>query len=349
MSEMVTVGQHHGAKSVIRKIVITSLSGALSFPLTNLLFDAPAQQLAMSAAVGAVALVVQLLVEVEQRLGAVESSQDEQTDAVRHIVSEGFQKVNTATELFGRIEETELSSSGFAELAEKAANIGPNAPSLIVAFAQSEIDRVAALFGALAGSELSRDGEDHDYLLTLTRLAGNTIDATSLFAVDAAGLSGESGFWNGDLGNSYLELQHDAVRRGVRVRRIFIVENEDLTTRPQFQLLCRAQMECGIEVRVVVPSWLSRRRKFRDYVLFDNTISYEVIPCVRVANDSAEPQIQSTSLASKCPQVNNLIEDYARLWEAAAPPSAVTSHRGQAASAADPHLDRDSHAVAPSP
>ncbi|MET0237995.1 MAG: DUF6879 family protein [Kibdelosporangium sp.] len=340
------MGQRPGARSVIRKIVVTSLSGALSFPLTNLLFDSAAQQLAMSAAVGAVALVVQLLVEVEQRLSAVETGQDEQADEVRHVVAAGFQKVSTATEMFGRIEATELSSSGFADLAGKAAAIGPGAPPLIVAFAQSEIDRVTELLGALAGSEVTREGEDRDHLLTLTRLARTGIDATSLFAVDGGGLSGESGFWNSDLGQSYLELQHQAVRRGVRVRRIFIVENEELATRPQFELLCRSQRECGIDVRILVPSRLSRRRTFRDYVLFDDTISYEVVPCVRVTSDTAGPQIQSTSLASKCPQVNNLVEDYARLWEAATP-AAVIAPRDPVASAAGPHLDRDSPAVAP--
>jgi hypothetical protein len=341
------VGQRRGARSVIRKILVTSSCGALSFPLTNLIFESPAHQLVMSVAVGALALVVQLLIEIDQRLTSVETGQDEEANVVREVVADGFQKVSTATEVFARIEATELSTDRFAELARKAASIGSGAAPLIVEFAQAEIDRVTELFGALADSEVSRPGEDHDYLLTLTRLAHESIDATSLFAVDAGGLSGETGFWNSDLGQSYLEMQHWAVRRGVRVRRIFIVENEKLVSREQFALLCQTQRDCGIEVRVLVPSMLGRRRKFRDYVLFDNTISYEVTPCVRVPLDGAEPQIQSTSLAAKRQQVQALISDYEQLWEAATEPPAVTEVPGRVSSIVGPRLDPDSQSVAP--
>jgi hypothetical protein len=335
-------------RPVIRRIVVTSVSGALSYPATNMLFDAEAQQLAMSAAVGAVALVVQLLMEIDQRLATVEAGQVENADRVNHSVASGFRNVSSATEAFSKIEASGLSAPRFAELAAKAGDIGPDAPPLIKEFAQSEIDRVTQLCAALADSGLSRDGEDHDYLLTLTGIARRSIDATSLFAVDAAGMSGESGFWNSDLGQSYLELQHDAVRRGVRVRRIFIVESEELMSRRQFETLCQAQADCGIDVRVLLPSRVSMRQVFRDYVLFDDTISYEVTPCIRMSRDDSEPRIQSTSVTSKGHQVSNLIEDYARLWEAAVSPWAPRL-TGQAPSAVDPHRGQGSPTVAPSP
>jgi hypothetical protein len=323
------------------------VSGALSYPLTNMLSDSEPQQLAMSAAVGAVALVVQLLVEIDQRLASAETGQVENADEVNRLVASGFENVSSATEAFSRIEASGLSTPRFAELAGKASEIGPGAPPLIVAFAQSEIDRVTELCAALADSGLSRDGEDHEYLLTLAGIAQRSIDATSLFAVDAAGMSGESGFWNSDLGQRYLELQHRAVRRGVRVRRIFIVESEDLISRRQFEMLCQAQTDCGIDVRVLVPSQLSMRQVFRDYVLFDDTISYEVTPCIRVPLDSNEPRIQSTSLTSRGQQVSNLIEDYARLWEAAVSPWSPRLP-GQAPSAADARLGQGSPAGASS-
>ena len=341
------MGQRRGVR-VVRKIVVTSIFGGLSYPLTNLLFEAQAQQLAMSAAVGAIALVVQLLVEVDQRLASVETGQAEKADEIRQVVAHGFQKVSTATETFSRLEATGLGTARFAELAGRAAEIGPDAPPLIREFAQAEMGRVTELFGALADGGLSREGEDHDYLLTLTRLVRRSIDATSLFAVDAAGMSSESGFWNSDLGQSYIELQSRAIHRGVRVRRIFIVENEDLAARSQFNLLCQTQVECGIEVRVLVPSRLTMRQKFRDYVLFDDTISYEVTPCVRFPVNSLEPRIQTTSLASRCLQVKDLIDDYAQLWAAATAPL-PPQLTARASSADDPHLDQDSPAVAPSP
>jgi hypothetical protein len=305
-------------RPVIRRVLVTTLCGGLSFPLTNLLFDAQPQQLAMSAAVGAIALVVQLLVDIDQRLATVETGQDEKAAAVSNVVADGFRKVSTATDVFSRIETTGLDTAAFTDLAAKVADIGPEAPPLVVAFAQSEINRVKDLLGALANGESTREGEDHDNLLDLTRLARRSIDATSLFAVDAGGLSNDGGFWNTDLGQSYLDLQHRATMRGVQVRRIFIMDNEALLTGPEFQNLCRIQADCGIDVRILVPSHLGRRRTFRDYVLFDETIGYEVVPCIPVGE--GEPWIQSTILSSRRHQVGNLIHDYSRLWEWAVPP-----------------------------
>jgi hypothetical protein len=342
------VSRRRSVRPVIRRIVVTSASGALSYPLTNLLFDAQSQQIAMSAAVGAFALVVQLLAEIDQRLAVVETGQVETTDEVNRVVDRGFQKVSEATEAFSRIEASGLSTARLAELAGKAGEIGPDAPPLIKAFAQSEIDRVTELCAALADSGLSRDGEDHDYLLTLTGFAQHSIDATSLFAVDAAGMSGESGFWNSDLGQCYLELQRLAVDRGVRVRRIFVVESEELISREQFDTLCQTQKECGIDVRVLVPSGVSMRQVFRDYVLFDDTISYETTPCIRMPQNNGEPRIQSTSVTSRGQQVSSFIEDYARLWEASAPLWAPRLAQ-QAPSAAGARLDRGSSPVASSP
>jgi len=339
------VGRRRNVRPVVRRVVVTSVSGGLSYPLTNMLFDAEPQQLAMSVAVGAVALVVQLLMEIDQRLAAVETGQVENASEVNQLVATGFENVSSATEAFSKIDESGLSTSRFAELAEKAAEIGPAAAPLIVAFAQSEIDRVTELLAGLAGSVVSREGEEHEYLLTLTEIAQRTIDATSLFAVDAAGMSSESGFWNTDLSQSYLKLQRRAVNRGVRVRRIFIVDSEELVSRQQFEQLCRTQADIGIDVRVLVPSRLLMRPMFRDYVLFDDTISYEITPCVPM--ESWEPRIQSTSVTSRGQQVGNLIEDYAQLWEAAESPWAP-QFTGQAPSAVDPHLDQGSPAVAPS-
>ncbi|WP_125727175.1 DUF6879 family protein [Kibdelosporangium aridum] len=340
--------QRRGAKPVIRKIVVTAVSGALSYPLTNLLFDSQAHQIVLSAAVGAFALIVQLLVEIDQRLTSVETGQDEHADEVRQVVAEGFRKVSTTTEVFDRIESTELSTDAFVDMARKTAGIGPQASPLVVAFAQSEIKRVTELFGALADSELTREGEDQDYLLALTGLAQHAIDATSSFAVDAGGVSSEGGFWNSDLGHRYLDLQQQRVSEGVRVRRIFIVENNSLTTRREFLKLCGIQMDCGIDVRVLVPAQAPRHREFRDYVLFDSTIGYEVIPRVRIPTDSGNPQIQSTSLTSKQARVRKLVDDYARLWDIALAPGTISrAARDAAASADDPHQDRSSPAEAP--
>lgn len=339
------MGRRRGMRPVIRRIVVTSVSGAGSYPLTNMLFDAEPQQLAMSAAVGAVALVVQLLVEVEQRLSAVETSQVDNATKVNKLVADGFEKVSGATEAFSKIGASGLSTRRFTDLAGKAGDIGPEAPPLIVAFAQAEIDRVTKLFAALAGSELKRDGEEHEDLLTLTGIVKRSIDATSLFAVDGMRVGSEGGFWSTDHGHRYLRLQRRAVERGVRVRRIFVVRDEQLLVKPEFEKMCQTQADFGIDVRVLLPSQLGTRPMPRDYVLFDDTISYETTPYVEL-NDS-EPRIQSTSMNCADQQVHDLIEDYAQLWDAATSPWAPRL-TGQATSATDPRLDPGSPIVVPS-
>ncbi|HEY4452961.1 MAG TPA: hypothetical protein VGN81_01515, partial [Pseudonocardiaceae bacterium] len=109
-----------GTRSILRKIIITALVGAVAFPLTNLLFQSQAEQLAMTAAVGAVVLAVQLLIEMEQRLASVEAKQSEHAEAVKEVVANGFQKVNDATQLFARVESVGLKTDAITELVQRA-------------------------------------------------------------------------------------------------------------------------------------------------------------------------------------------------------------------------------------
>jgi hypothetical protein len=93
---------------------------------------------------------------------------------------------------------------------------------------QSEIDRAALLLRGLGEGQASYAGEDQDWLLALTRVTANTIDAISTTAVDGGGLDFADSFWKAGLGQRYLGAQRDATSRGVKVRRLFILVPENL-------------------------------------------------------------------------------------------------------------------------
>ena len=66
----------------------------------------------------------------------------------------------------------------------------------------------------------------------------------SLYAVSLGGgtiLGGGGGsysFWLSDLGRRYLYHQGEAVERGVKVRRVFILDRSDLLADPNFGKMC---------------------------------------------------------------------------------------------------------------
>lgn len=290
------MGQRHGVRSVLRKIIVTSLFGALSYPLTNLLFDSQAQQLAMSAAVGAVALVVQLLVEVEQRLAAVETNQVQHAEAVVQAVG--------------------LSTDNLTKLGRKVADLGPTVPPLIRKLAHAEIERLTEFIGCLASGESTYEGEDHTLLFQLTRQADRQIDAVSLFSVDAGDQLARPGFWNSPAGQRYLALQRQAVMRGVKVRRVFIVRRHEMVDGAAFQRLCRMQTEYGVEVRILVASATMRAlHLLEDYIVFDNAFSYEMTAGPQV-DESDDPLLHTRRVSDK-DKIAARTHDYAQLWEIA--------------------------------
>lgn len=308
-----------GARSVLRKIVITTLIGAISFPLTNVLFQTGAEQLAMTAAVGAVVLIVQFLVEVDHRLSMIESKQFEHADETKKIVRRGFSSISDATRLYGRMESIGLRNDSVTQLMQKATQVGKMSP-LVARFVQSEIDRVSALFHGLASEQVTYNGEDRDWLLALTRSAQTSIDAVSMLAVDAGGESFDSGFWGSDLGYRYLDLQHQAIQRGVQVRRLFVINRPELTDDPNMLNTCRSQADLGITVRLLYPSAASSAVQgyLFDFILFDDVLSYEVEPAFQVEHD-LNPLILHTRLVLSDEKMAEHRRKYESLWRSGSP------------------------------
>jgi hypothetical protein len=317
---------------IIRKVVLTLLTGGLAYFIGNLAEQPAIYAVLVSAFVGGVTLMVDFLVEFDNRLSAVEeglSEHSSRTEAfvqdkfltIEKLVEEKFSKINEATELFGLVEASALRTDLVTQLVRHSTRIDPTCPPIVYEFAQSEIGRISAFLRELgAGSDVTYDGEDRDWLLGLARNARVTIDATSLTTVDAGGARfTDDGLWVSDLGQRYLEAQRDAIRRGVRVRRVFIVDQPDLAKDSGLLAECSRQKEIGIEVRILDPSSNPRLRKSSlfDFVLFDKEISYETTPASRMEGDH-KPTIVNTRLVRRETRVRDLIHQFEELWNSSA-------------------------------
>ncbi len=313
------MGDNANASSVLRKIVVTTIVGAVSFPFTQLLFDSLPGQVITAAAFGGVILLIQFLVDFEKRLAKVESRMTDSVAEIRRVVEQGFSKVNDATQLLAKVETAGLQTVAVTQFMRHAAGISADAPCLVCTFAQLEIDRVSEFLRQLGDEEANYEGEDQDWLLGLTRCAEQCIDAISLPEVDAAGNSFLS-FWDSHLGRHYLDLQRDGIRRGVRIRRVFVTERDDMDQEPVLQRVCRLQTELGIEVRLLHPAAVPRaiRGSLFDFILFDNTISYEATPAAHVELGET-PMILNTRLILRAARVEERIERYKSIWASAVP------------------------------
>jgi hypothetical protein len=305
----------------LRRIGISLLGGAFAFGLTELTGQPASLSLVISIVFGGITLVGQLLMQLENRLAKVETSSAEHTARVEEAVRAGFRKMNDATELFGLVEASPLRTDAVTQLVRHSALLDPSVPSLVLKFAQAEIVRTSGFLKDLGeGDYVIYDGEDRDWLLALARSAEHSIDATSLTTVDGdGGFSMDGGLWFNDFGHRYLEVQREAVQRGVRIRRVFIiVRAAGSTVDPDLLSAYRPQHEIGIEARVLdsahTPS--SRRDALLDFVLFDRVLSYETTPAAQ-ANSPGRPTIVSTRSDWNEPRVRARARLFTDLWESA--------------------------------
>lgn len=325
---MVPVGEPANTVPVLRKIFVTLLLGGISFPFTQLLFPSLAGQIAAAAVFGAVVLMVQFLVDFERRLSRVEDRLVDCVDSIREIVRQGFAKVNHATQLVAQLETAGLTSVAVTGLIENAANISPEAPQLVRAFVQLEVDRVSELLRGLSINEATYDGEDQDWLLNLTRCAVRTIDAVSIPEVDSAASTFHS-FWHSHLGRRYMDVQRQAIRRGVTIRRVFVTTQDEMADDALLQRICRFQADSGIEVRLLYPSAVPEeiRGQITDFILFDDKLSYETTPLPHVDRGDV-PMILSSHLELREDKLKERVTRYRNIWASARPWSEIaTSER----------------------
>jgi hypothetical protein len=329
MGRLDHVGESITAPGVIRRILVALLTGAVAYLITNLTSQDQTWVLLMSLFIGGVVLIAQFLVDLEnriekveyeqrERVATIEQSQANRAEETRQLISDGFSKINEATQLFGLVEASALRTDEVIQLVRHSTEIGPDAQPLIYRFAQAEIGRMSQFLKDLNGGTANYEGEDRDWLLGLAKHAKASIDATSLATVDS-GVDNE-GFWFTDLGQRYLEVQRESAVNGVTIRRVFIVDSPEAAADGKFLQLCRMHSGMQINVRVLVAGDVPPPRKSSlfDFILFDNVVSYESTVSAMVEK-SKTPTIVSTQLRLRREVVEDRMERFRDLWESAKP------------------------------
>lgn len=309
-------------RKIPAKIAIGLLFGVAGY-LGSLLLDGDRSDIvlgvAMSLFVGGVAFVVQFLYEVEKRLAGMANAYEMQSVKTEERICAEFKKISAATELFSAVEASALKTDAMTQLVRNSTRI-ESSPPLMFEFAQAEILRLSEMLKTVSeGADVTYEGEDRDWLLGLTNVTASTIDATSLTTVDAGGRGFvDGGLWISDLGQRYLDTQREAIKRGVVIRRIFIMDRPDLSTDPGFLEVCRQHSSIGISVRVLDPSREPelRRGSLFDFVIFDGVLSYQTTPASRIG-DGAPPIIINTQLVTRKLAVLDRIQRFHDLWQAA--------------------------------
>jgi hypothetical protein len=209
--------------------------------------------------------------------------------------------------------------SDFLEAAEAAS---ASADSLLGRLARREIERATSFMRQLPpGGEITYDGEDREWLLGLAQEVQHSIEVISLSMMDVMAHGVHGGLWRSDLGMRYLELQRQAIDRGVSIRRVFVFDDED-RARDEISLrIVQTQRDVGIEVRMLdfqrIPEWL--RGMIFEYVIFDEEVSYELMPGTAFDYNRCGPITFRTSLVSAPSRVKDMKVRFDQLWAAADP------------------------------
>ncbi|MEU6404669.1 hypothetical protein [Streptomyces sp. NPDC046985] len=303
-------GREDGARRLIQKLLATVLAGGVVYVLSTVLAPSADDvwQLVLSVLCGGAVLIVQFLVTFAHQLGELKSSVDQR-----------FVDIGRATKLFNEVEK--LRDDGVPRLAESATHVVSIGPEILHDFAHEEINRLALQMDDLTNLSAECPGENHDWLLSLTKCARRTVDAIST--------SVDQDFWSTEPAGRYLEAQREAIDdRGVRVRRLFVVKQPgDL---PHLHDICKEQRDVRIEVRVVALSQLPlhvQRGKMIDFVVFDGALSYEV--------GADQLSVNSwTTVNAREDDVQQRIRRFGELWNAS--PHSVPDGAAALTSGPDP-------------
>ncbi|GGM63752.1 phosphatidylserine/phosphatidylglycerophosphate/cardiolipin synthase family protein [Dactylosporangium sucinum] len=333
---------------IIKKMFLSVGIGTIAYLLTNVLIEQIEEPqiwaITLSLLIGGYTFLTQFMHDLENRMHSVEKAESEHSQRVAGLVDSrftaiddvlrdklveidkvvqgGFAKINEATQLFGLVEASALRTDAVTQLVRHSTQIDPQAPELVFRFAQAEIGRMSEFLKELSeGGNVTYEGEDRDWMLSLAGNCRSSIDAISLTTVDARGSGFVDGsLWTSDLGQRYLEVQRDALDRGVRIRRVFILDRPGLADDPMFMENCLLQKEMGIEVRLLdtraIPG--TRRSSLFDFILFDDVISYESTPASSI-DGSIRPTIVTTRLELRATRVKDRLLRFKDLYSSARP------------------------------
>ncbi|MFI2409927.1 hypothetical protein [Streptomyces sp. NPDC018947] len=224
------------------------------------------------------------------------------TEDVRQLVETHLAQAGRRTEPYPPLDRARI--DGVPELAKSFAEVLAPGPSILYTFVRLEMTRVVGHMADLTNLVAECPGENHDWMLALTRAAEHSICATST-SVDRE-------FWNSEPASRYLEAQQEAVdEQGVSVRRLFLLESaRELDDR--LLRLCEEQELRHIEVRAAVLPELPphvQRGTTNDFILYDEEVSFEIEQDLRDVN-------VRTRLIARQDHVRDRMKRFKELWDA---------------------------------
>ncbi|MFF8776122.1 hypothetical protein ACF07W_02530 [Streptomyces sp. NPDC015140] len=324
-----------GESTWARMLLVALIVGALFWSVMALLSpqDGTLRQFFAAVLCAGAALAVQHVLgmaprggraSLEEHIRRVESALAENTAAVRDGLNGYRDETRTGlprhTEDGGQLVEAHVTRAGrgsaespaldraridsVPDLAKGFADVLLPSPSILHTFVHLEMERVVGHMADLTNLSAECPGENHDWMLTLTRAAEQSILATST-SVDRQ-------FWNSEPAGRYLDAQQAAIdEQGVAVRRLFLLESaRELDDR--LLRLCEEQELRRIDVRVAVLPELPphlQRGTTNDFILYDEEVSFEIEQDLRDVN-------VRTRLTARQDYVRDRLKRFRELWDA---------------------------------
>ncbi|MEU6883902.1 hypothetical protein ABZ918_01410 [Streptomyces viridosporus] len=231
---------------------------------------------------------------------------DLRSDLVRYTedVKQLAENLPVATDRSAGPQPARIPIEAVPDLATNFADVLAPGPPILSTFVRLEMQRVIGYMTDLTTLTVECPGENHDWMLALTRAAEESICATST-SVDRE-------FWNSEPASRYLHAQQEAIdEHGVPVRRLFLLESaRELDDR--LLRLCEEQEVLHIEVRVAVlpelPPHLLRGTT-NDFIVYDEAVSFEIDQDLRDVNIR-------TRLIARPDHVQDRMKRFRDLWEA---------------------------------
>ncbi|MDX6739825.1 hypothetical protein [Actinocorallia sp. A-T 12471] len=305
-------GRPARVNAVARRIAQAGLTGGFTYLISEIAGQEPAASITLSVLVGGIVFLAKLLIDYEERL----IDFDRRLDGM-HEWQISQSQDHEAAQLLRAVDNCGVETKAVTGLLTKTAMLGNDAAEVIRTFVEHEIDRTADLVEELSkGKATYEDGEDHNWILGLTRVARHTIDAISTATVDGHGSGLARGYWASDRGRRYLKLQADVIQsRGVAVRRLFVLEKSDDLAEPGFLAIFQSQAAIGIDVRTIhidqVPEVLRSRL---DVIIYDGAIAYELLPSPETGPHRG---YLMTNLNARSQHVLDRRKTFEDLWELA--------------------------------
>lgn len=278
--------QNQRVSKLLWRILISVVVAGGTFVLTSVLGvdDGNIWQLTASIAIGSAALIVQYLVAFGDRFEKVDTR---------------FNEILAATTLFSQVDGSVLRSDEVTRLVLGYTKVRERGGDIVQAFAEKELGRLAKTMEGLGSGSADCPGENDEWLIDITDCVKMTLDATST-SVDRE-------FWTSGSAERYLAAQEKAIkRRGVEIRRLFVVRDTDEVT-PELRALCERQRRRGIEARIAVRSLMESNPKVDDFIVFDGELCFETKP-------DQESNPDGTWLSADPDHIEDRVTQFAKLW-----------------------------------